>query len=277
MKKILVIGLSGQVGDALLPLLREQDFQLLALSRCERIGDAGLQWLRGSLEAMPALPTGIDCILSLGPLDAFAAWFADCGLGHVRIVAVSSTGRVDKSRSVDPAERELAARLQTAEAHLFAAGARRDCVVTVLRPTLVYGGGRDRSLSQIIAFGRRFGIVALPSDATGLRQPVHVADVASALRRCIDAPGTEGQAFDLPGGETLSFDVMVRRALASQAPRCRLVMLPASLWRLGLAVILLFARAPLNQGQLARLSLDQLADAGPARRAFGYVPRGFAP
>ena len=277
MKRTLVIGLSGQVGDALLPLLRERDILLLALSRRERIGNAGLQWLRGSLEAMPPISADIDCILSLGPLDAFAAWFADSSVEGVRIVALSSTGRVDKSQSIEPAERELAARLQAAEAQLFAAGSRRDCAVTVLRPTLIYGGVRDRSLSRLVNLGRRFGIVVLPSDATGLRQPVHVADVADAVRRCIDAPGTEGQAFDLPGGETLAFDDMVRRALASQAPRCLLITLPASLWRLGLAAVSLFARAPINKGQLARLSLDQLADAAPARRAFGYRPRDFDP
>ncbi|MEO7252336.1 MAG: NAD(P)H-binding protein [Arenimonas sp.] len=277
MKKMLVIGLSGQVGDALLPLLREQKIPLLALSRSERVDDPGLQWLRGSLEDMPSLSADIDCILSLGPLDAFAVWFADSGVEGVRVVALSSTGRVDKSRSIDPAERELATRLQAAEAQLFAAGARRDCATTVLRPTLIYGGSRDRSLSRLVDLGRRFGIIALPSDATGLRQPVHVADVADALRRCIDAPGTEGQAFDLPGAEALAFDVMVRRALASQAPRCRLIMLPASLWRLGLAAVSLFARAPFNEGQLARLRRDQLADAGPARRAFGYAPRPFDP
>lgn len=277
MKHTLVIGLSGQVGEALLPLLREQAVPLLALSRSERVGDAGLQWLRGSLQAMPPLPAVIDCILSLGPLDAFAAWFADSSVERLRIVALSSTGRVDKSRSIDPAERDLAARLQAAEAQLFAAGSRRGCAVTVLRPTLIYGGGRDRSLSRLVDLGRRFGLVVLPSDARGLRQPVHVADVADAVRRCIDAAGTEGQAFDLPGGEALAFDVMVRRALASQAPRSRLIMLPALLWRLGLAAVSVFAREPISKGLLARLSLDQLADAAPARQAFAYTPRSFEP
>jgi nucleoside-diphosphate-sugar epimerase len=280
MAPILVIGLSGQVGEALLSRLLERGRPLLALSRQARPALPGLRWLTGSLEAMPALPADLDTVLSLGPLDAFAAWLTAAPAATPpikRVIALGSTGRIDKQHSLDAGERELAQRLQTAEQLLFDAGHRRGIAVTVLRPTLLYGGGRDRTVSRLLAFARRWGFVVLPASATGLRQPVHVADVADAVLRCLDHPASAGQAYDLPGGETLAFDAMVRRVLERQAPACRLYLLPTACFRVALAIAALFTRAPFNRGMLARLHADQLADPAPARAAFGYSPRGFQP
>ena len=45
--------------------------------------------------------------------------------------------------------------LQAAEALIFATAHRVHAQATVLRPTLVYGAGRDRTLTQIAALARR--------------------------------------------------------------------------------------------------------------------------
>ena len=277
MSRILVIGLSGQVGEALLPRLRERELSVLALSRQAREPHAGVDWILGSLESMPALPAGIDTVLSLGPLDAFAAWFATAGPRSARVIALGSTGRTDKLDSLDAAERELAGRLRAAEEQLFAAAAHQDCAVTLLRPTLIYGNGRDLTLSRLLGFARRWGFLPLPSDARGLRQPVHVADVAGAIVACLDAAGTEGRAYDLPGGETLRFDVMVRRAMTRLAPGRPVLLLPAGWFQTALQLGAWWRRAPVNQGVLARLRRDQLADDSAARHDFGYRPRRFDP
>ena len=276
MKRILVIGLSGQVGEALLPGLLARGTPILALSRQTQAPLPGVSWLAGSLEAMPELPPDIDVVLSLGPLDAFAAWLATAR-PIPRVIAIGSTGRVDKLHSPDPAERELAQRLAAAEERLFEVGARHGIAVTVLRPTLLYGNGRDRTLSRLLALGRRWGFLVLPAKATGLRQPVHVADVADAVLRCLESAQSSGQAFDLPGGETLPFNAMVRRMLERRAPGCRLLTLPGIVFKLLLSAAAMLGRAPVNRGLLVRLNRDQLADAGAARQAFGYCPRRFEP
>ena len=277
MNGILVIGLTGQLGEALLPLLRQLDRPLVALSRERQPPVAGVEWLLGSLQAMPELPAGLDCILSLGPLDAFAAWFAACGLPASRVIAIGSTGRDDKLHSGDPVERDQAQRLRGAEELLFAAGSRHGAAVTVLRPTLLYGVGRDQTLSRLVKLGRRWGVVPLPSSATGLRQPVHVADVAAAMVRCLEVIGTSGHAYDLPGGETLRFDAMVRRTLARHAPACKVFSAPTILFGLALRMVALLRSTPINRALLVRLQQDQLASAAPAREAFGYQPRVFDP
>lgn len=277
MSASLVIGLSGQVGQALVPKLRERGEQWLALSRWPQDEMAGVQWLRGSLEEMPGQALHAPVILSLGPLDAFAVWFAAAESKARRVIALGSTGRDDKRLSADPAERELADRLVAAENLLFATAQARGVALTLLRPSLVYGGGRDRSLSPMIERARRWGVLALPSTATGLRQPVHVADVAAAVLACLDAPATAGRTYDLPGGEVLAFDQMVRRALERHAPGCRVLRLPAGLFGLAARLARWLDPGTPGPGAISRIALDQLADATPAKRDFGYAPRGFQP
>src|SRR5690606_38731798 len=105
-----------------------------------------------------------------------------------------------KAGSTDAAERDLARRLRAGEEGVFAAAAARGAGATLLRPTLVYGAGRDQTLSRIAALARRRRWMLLPSGATGLRQPVHVDDLAVAAIAAQASPAATGRAYDLPGG-----------------------------------------------------------------------------
>jgi nucleoside-diphosphate-sugar epimerase len=279
MSTVFVFGMSGQVGEALAPRLLARFESVDALSRYPRNERPGLRWLHGSLEHMP--PGGAmanDVIVSLGPLDAFSRWYARARPAASRIIALGSTGIRDKSASSDPQERELAQRLADSEASLFEAGRQSGAVVTVLRPTLLYGNGRDRSLTPLVSLARRWRVLPLPSTAQGLRQPVHVEDVAGAILACLDAPAAliAGRGYDLPGGEALPFVAMVRRTLQSQAPAARVLVLPAFAFH---AIAWMAARLGrgLAPGSLSRLAADQIADARPAHLAFGYEPGPFRP
>jgi nucleoside-diphosphate-sugar epimerase len=258
-------------------LLPARGGEWLALSRWPQPEIPGVQWLQGSLEAMPAQALQADTIISLGPLDAFATWFNGADARAQRVIALGSAGRADKLRSADPAERALAERLANAEASLHAAAARRGVALTLLRPSLIYGGVGDRSLTPMLERARRWGFLALPGNASGLRQPVHAADVAAAVFACLDTPVTAGRAYDLPGGETLAFGDMVRRALKAHAPGCRLVRLPAPLFGLAARLARFLDSGAPGPGVISRLGLDQVADAGPAQRDFSYTPRAFQP
>ena len=74
MRRALVIGASGQIGQSLIPQLLERGDCVFALSRRDRTSrSANLEWIRGELfAAMPEIPE-VDVIFSLGPLNGFAA------------------------------------------------------------------------------------------------------------------------------------------------------------------------------------------------------------
>lgn len=278
MKTALVFGGSGQIGAALLALLRADGWQVLALSREARVDAPGLHWLRGDFSRMPGLPGAVDAIFSCGPLDAFARWYPETAIRGARMVAFGSTSVHVKQASGDVGERDVARRLRQAEAALFAAAKARGEAITVLRPTLIYGAGRDATLSRIARLAQRAGRFALPREAIGRRQPVHVDDLADAALAACKSVATHGRGYDLPGGETLAYAEMVRRVLACLSPSPRLHLLPMPLFRALLAA----ARAggvarDLTGDAIARMREDLVFDVGPATRDFGYAPRAFAP
>ncbi len=217
-------------------------------------------------------------MLSCGPLDLFAQWYEAAQVRCTRVVAFGSTSASVKLASPDPAERDLATRLADAEARLLARSSQLGAALTVLRPTLIYGVGRDQTLSRIAALARRTGLFALPRGAIGLRQPVHVDDLAAAAMAVIDVPATRGQAYALPGGETLPYREMVARTLASLRPPPPLLELPPPLFALALQGARLVGQMPgAGAAMVARMGEDLVFDAGPAQRDFGYAPRSFDP
>lgn len=276
--RALVFGGSGQIGRPLLQRLLERGWAISAVSRGPQTAQPRLEWLGGDLHAPPALPRAVDALFSCGPLDAFGRWYAATDIHAPRVIAFGSTSVDTKHASIDPGERDVAARLQAGESAVFEAARTRGAGATVLRPTLIYGAGRDATLTRIAQLARRIGAFPLPRHATGLRQPVHVDDLAEAAIQAIEAEASFGRAYALPGGETLAYRDMVARVLAALQPPARLVELPEPVFRL----VLWAARAAgagngLGEAAVRRMRDDLAFDAAPAQRDLGYAPRVFAP
>jgi nucleoside-diphosphate-sugar epimerase len=274
----LVFGGSGQVGAPLLERLRDAGWRVFAVSRGRHADLPGVQWLQGDLACCDGLPRTVDAIISCGPLDHFARWYAASAIEAPRVLAFGSTSVEAKRDSADPHERDLAQRLREGERRVFDAAVARHAQATLLRPTLVYGAGRDLTLTRIAGLARQWGRFVLPSDARGLRQPVHVDDLAAAALAALAAGTAQDRAYDLPGGETLPYREMVARTLAALQPPPRLLEVPPSL----VAAALMGARA-LGRGAgfgaaaLARMREDLVFDAAAAQNDFGYAPRPFRP
>ena len=273
-----VFGASGQIGEALLARLAGGGWQAFAVSRVPRPPAGGVTWLTGEFANVGGLPEAVDVVFSTGPLDGFAQWYARGQVATRRVVAFGSTSLDTKQASADAYERDIVARLQAAERLVFDTASANGAAATVLRPTLVYGAGRDQTLARIAAMGRRMGFFVLPRGANGKRQPVHVDDLAHAALAVVDAPATHGKAYALPGGETLAYRDMVARTLAALDP-------PAKLWEVPMPVfrtaLWLARKAGMMRGltddAVARMREDLVFDASPAWRDFGYAPRPFEP
>ena len=281
MRSNLVLGATGAVGQFLLPLLLARDERVIGVSRNAppAADDGGVEWLHGDLfGAMPPLPA-VDVVYSLGPLDAFADWFVRAFAARVgvperaaplRVIALSSMSAESKQASIDAAERELAARLAAAEQRLFACAREHAIDCTIFRPTLIYGGGRDASIAPLARFAQRWHVLPIPRGASGLRQPVHAADLAAACLAARDVRATFGNTYALGGGERLRFDAMFARI--AHASRAVALPIPLALARAGARL----ARGRIGDGALARMTTDLVADNAPAARDFSYAPRVFA-
>jgi nucleoside-diphosphate-sugar epimerase len=274
-----VFGARGQVGRFLVPRLRAAGWELHAATRAPPPPDApGLHWHRLDLFADTGPLVPADTLFSLGPLDGFVHWLARSQVRPRRIVAFGSTSAHSKQASPDRREQALARRLQQGEAQLHALAGARGSRATVLRPTLVYGGGGDRNLSRIAQLAQRWRVLPLPRGATGLRQPVHAEDLAQAAWSAAHSGGLPQPGYDLPGGETLPYRAMVQRVLDCLEPPPRLLPVPG--WPLRVALGLahrLGALPDASEAILHRLQRDLVYDCTAARRDLDYAPRAFVP
>jgi nucleoside-diphosphate-sugar epimerase len=266
MRTILVFGASSAVGGFLLQRLSTH-YKVWPVSRSERI-----DWIRGDLSDTAVDWPAADAVISLGPLDAFSEWLQRQNDPPRRVVALSSMSAESKRQSPDTAERALAARLSTAETDLFKFGAQHGIACTVFRPTLIYGAGTDQSLAPIARFARHWHVLPIPLGATGLRQPVHAADLADACFSVIDSTATHGKTYALGGGERVAFAALLWRLRAAQPGL--VVPIPVPLFALRFCARMF--RAQITSAALARLRKPLVADNTHAQRDFGYAPRRFS-
>lgn len=280
--RVVVTGATSLVGRFLLPRLREAGLEVHAVSRRPRPGDAtpGVAWHALDIEAGLQ---GLDLdrashVIHLAPLwllPSLVPWLAAHGLE--RLIGFGSTSRHSKSASPDPKEREIAGLLARAEQELERACAAHGIPWTLMRPTLIYGGGRDHNVSAIAGVIRRLGVFPVAGEARGLRQPVHADDLAQACLAALANSATFNRAYDLHGGTTLPYREMVQAIFRGLGRRPRILSIPLPLYQMLLrGLALLPGYRHVTPAMADRMNQDLCFDAGEAMRDFGYHPRPFS-
>lgn len=281
MDKLPAMGLLGArslVGECVIPLLIHEGRQVFAFSRAasERETESGVTWLylgpfpsAHSLEIRDWL-----CVAPIWVLPHYFPMLEACGAR--RVVALSSTSAFTKTASSDPAEIATAARLAEGEARLRTWAESGGVEWVVLRPTLIYGLGRDKNIAEIARFIRRVGFFPLLGKAMGLRQPVHAEDVAGACVAALKSPLAGNRAYSISGGETLPYREMVGRVFDALQKRPRLVTIPLVIFRMAVACVRLFPRYRHWSAAMAeRMNRDLVFDHTDAARDLGFAPRAF--
>jgi nucleoside-diphosphate-sugar epimerase len=152
----------------------------------------------------------------------------------------------------------------------------RGIACTLLRPTLIYGGGADRSLVPIARLALRWRILPIPLGASGLRQPVHAADLAGAVDALVDSTAAHGKIYALGGGERLRFDRMLLRLRAAMPKFVLPLPIPQFMIRAALRIQAGRDVGSISAAAVGRTRVDLVADNSDAARDFGYAPRAFA-
>lgn len=261
-----VLGATSLVGDSLVPLLKET-YAVVPFSR--------------HMTADPTVeqntPARILYWISLMPIWALPDYFETLlAHGARRVVALSSTSIFTKKTSTDLAEQELAARFAEAEQRLIAWAESQNVEVVILRPTLIYGSRRDRNVSEIALFIRRFGFFPIFGAATGLRQPIHAADVALACQRALEAKHLVNCTYNISGGETLTYRDMAVRIFEALGKRPRLITTPLWLFSIAVACIRVLPRFHHWSVAMAeRMNQDLVFDHTAAQRDLSMLFRPF--
>lgn len=282
--EVWVFGATSLVGRCLLPRLLAAGYRVRAFctdpARAGAGGSPRLTFHGHDIRDVSAMPPGKpQALIHLAPLPLLPPWIEPLARRGVRqVIAFGSTSRYSKADSSLPDERSLAASLARAEESVMADCARLGVAWAIFRPTLIYCLGHDRNISLLAAFIRRFGFLPLPGEGRGLRQPVHADDLAKACLTLLASRDGWNRAYNLSGGETLSYRDMVEALFRRLGRRPRILTLPAGLLRLLVAGLrLLPAYRRINPAMIDRINADLCFDHEEARRGFGFAPRPFQP
>ncbi|EDN67011.1 NAD-dependent epimerase/dehydratase [Beggiatoa sp. PS] len=278
--KVLVTGATNQIGRFLLPRLQAHGFTITAISRQSLSNTTpNLLWQQADLLNTSLSLNSFHLLFHIAPLPLLPPLLACLPNDSVlkRVIAFSSTSCFTKAQSPDPKERAIATQLTEAETALITVCQARNIGWTLFRPTLIYGCGMDKNITTIAQFIRRYRFFPLLGQGTGLRQPVHADDLAAACIQASLSPVTLNKAYNLSGGQTLSYRDMVKSIFCHLGKKPRIISIPLPILKL---IVLMFQRLPqyahLSTAMITRMNQDLCFDHNEAYQDFGYIPRTFS-
>jgi uncharacterized protein YbjT (DUF2867 family) len=278
--KVLVTGATGFTGSRVVPLLLDSGYQIRALTRptSDRSSlDAArdkpqFEWATGDLsnaETLTAALRGVDALVNIASLgfghaDSILRSAKEAGV--MRGIFISTTAIFTQlnagSRSV---------RLAAEEA-IQASGLD----YTILRPTMIYGGPRDRNMWRLIRLLRIMPVMPIFGDGESLQQPIFVDDVAQAVLRTLQMDVTISKSYNIAGKTPLTYNQVIDTVASTLGKR---------VWKLHLPYMpivraLQFTermrlRLPIKAEQVLRLNEGKAFSYEEAGRDFGFNPRGF--
>lgn len=277
--KVGILGATSHVGLALLSELIQADYSVFAFSRQNSPAPInGVTWQSvAGLSGGSIVENNIPYWISLSPIAILPDYF-DALIAHgiKRIVVLSSTSRFTKGQSADPADRALAQSFIDSEHRVQAWAEKNGIEWVILRPTLIYGLGKDKNVCEIIRLIRRFGFFPLLGEANGLRQPVHCRDVAHACHIGLFSNNAVNKSYNITGAEVLSYRNMVERLFLAIYRKPRFVSVPLSLLRSLFSLLRLIPRYRNWSFSMAeRMNQDMIFDHDDAARDLDFRPQPF--
>jgi uncharacterized protein YbjT (DUF2867 family) len=263
--KIAVLGASGTVGRALVPLLAKQH-EVVAMSRRPRDASSGIRWAAADATDGAALQKVFEdvelayyLVHSLGSRDfeqrdrlaaeTVAREAERAGLRQL----VYLGGLGDKSVELS---RHLRSRAETAS--VLASGS---VPVTTLRAAMVIGAG-SAAFETIVALVDRLPGMICPRWVSTRTQPIALADIGAYLAAVAGREEMLGGSFDAGGPDVMTYREMIERIARIRGKRPRIVEVPVLTPRL--SSYWLHLVTPVNAG-VARPLIEGLRHATVAR------------
>jgi nucleoside-diphosphate-sugar epimerase len=260
--KILLVGATGFLGSFVAARLADRAPILLARARSDRsVLPDGLEVRTGDL-AEPLPLNGINTLI----------YCASMGFGHIPpLVAQLEASKIERAVFISTTAIFTSLPSKSRHVRLQAEAAVQQSKLewTLLRPTMIYGTARDRNISRLLRWVRRWPIFPICGNA--LWQPIYVEDLAEAVLAALDTPRSVRKAYNLAGAAPLAFSDLVRTA--ARAVGRRILLMPVPIASAVLAARLTRIVSP---EQIRRLAEDKAFDTTAAARDFGFAPRSFA-
>lgn len=200
--RLLVTGGSGFLGGFLLREAAARGHACVALARSQAasasVRQAGAQPLAGDLSSSAAQ---LAAAFAAAECDVLVN-LASLGFGHAPGIVAAAT-QASLMRSVFVSTTAVSTNLPAASKRVRLAaeasirGSQLDW--TIVRPTMIYGAPGDRNLSRLLSALHRAPVFPVPGGGSRLQQPVHVADLASAIVTAAERSGATGRVYEMAG------------------------------------------------------------------------------
>lgn len=284
MERVLVTGGTGFVGRATVRLLLENGFAVRVLSRgtWPFTPHPRLERCNGSMTngvSLRAATEECDAVVHLAARknDERDSEAVNVG-GTETLFSAAKRAGVKRVVYVSTQSAALERRGTYGETKLRGEDVTKACGVpfVILRPSLVYGAG-DAGVFATIDNLSRLPLVPVFGDGTAAFRPVHVDDVCDAIVAALLEPGAVGKTLDIGGPDEVTFDALIRKVLAMNGIRRRIVHLPPWTGLLGARILRVLPHPPVTRSNVLGGLHTVPMDTRTANDILRIAPRPFQP
>jgi uncharacterized protein YbjT (DUF2867 family) len=273
---LVVTGGTGFTGSYLVPILMVRGHAVRCLVRDSSdrsvLPAVGIEWAEGDLRDFESLKRAFD------RMDALVN-MASIGFGHAsNIVRAALAAGIERAVFISTTAVFTNLNAPSKRVRLAAEDEikRSRLAYTILRPTMIYGGSRDRNMCRLIRYLQKVPFIPVLGSGRRLQQPVYVGDVARAVADCVEEKATIGRCYNVAGKNPLTFNEVIDTISRLLGRSVKRIPVPASPVITALELLEKYnLRLPIKAEQVLRLNEDKAFDYGSAATDFGYTPLSF--
>ncbi len=245
---------------------REKDQEILSSFKTERMyGDLDdEQFLSEAL-------LGVDTIVHIAGIH-WSRPLVHAAAGNFvrRLIMVHTTGIYSKYKEAGEEYRNI-------DDFVYMMSKSKNIILTILRPTMIYGTLNDRNISSFIKMVDKFPVMPVVNNAEYELQPVHYADLGKAYYDVlVNEKITGGHDYILSGGEEIMLRDMLIEMGAYLSKKMRFLSVPFPIAYTGAWFVYLLSIGKIDlREKVQRLCEPRVYPHEEATRDFGYDPRTF--
>jgi nucleoside-diphosphate-sugar epimerase len=190
---------------------------------------------------------------------------------HVRrLILVHTTGIYSKYKAAGEEYRKI-------DDFIYKTCKEHNIVLTILRPTMIYGNISDNNVVQFIKMVDKLPVMPVVNRARYKLQPVHYEDLADAYYKVlINEKTTSGKDYNLSGGAEIELRQMLTVIGENLGKKVKFISCPFLIAYVGAwgLYLMSFTKKDYRE-KVQRLCEPRVFSYEVAKRDFGYKPRTF--
>jgi len=274
--KVIATGATGFTGSRVVPLLIQGGYSVRCLSRessdRSQLSEYPIEWVRGDLSDVDSLKRvmqGTDALVNIASL----------GFGHAEnIIAAAKAAGIKRAVFISTTAifTQLNAKSKKVRVAAELAIEMSGLDYTILRPTMIYGGERDRNMWRLIRFMKISPLVPVFGDGNYLQQPIFVDDVAQAVVSCLANDKTVRKSYNIAGKRALTYNEVIDTIASQMNRRAWKIHIPS---KPVVALLNFFEKIrlpfPIKAEQVLRLNENKDFSYAEAEKDFGFISSSF--